>query len=87
VLDDPHLADDRGRGDKALDQWGEVRTPEAMAEMRTLCLVIEQYCIHRPFLDLSGSRTEISPKEVDGGLYGFPTNYKYWASRRGIRVQ
>jgi glucarate dehydratase len=33
VLDDPHLADGRGRGDKALDQWGEVRTPEAMAEM------------------------------------------------------
>ncbi len=33
VLSDPHLADDRGRGDRALDDWGEVRTPEAMAEM------------------------------------------------------
>ena len=33
VLDDPQLKDDRGRGDKALDQWGEVRTPEAMAEL------------------------------------------------------
>ncbi len=33
VLSDPRLKDDRGLGDKALDQWGEVRTPEAMAEM------------------------------------------------------
>jgi len=33
VLADQALVDDRGRGDRALDQWGEVRTPEAMAEM------------------------------------------------------
>ncbi len=33
VFDDVHLKDDRGRGDRALDQWGEVRTPEAMADM------------------------------------------------------
>ena len=33
VLADPHLADARGRGDRALDAWGEVRTPEAMAAM------------------------------------------------------
>ncbi len=33
VLDDPALADPRGRADRALDQWGEVRTPEAMAEL------------------------------------------------------
>lgn len=33
VLDDPRLVDNRGRGDAALDQWGEVRSPEAMAEM------------------------------------------------------
>jgi len=33
VLDDEHLVDDRGRGDKALDQWGEVRTAEAMTEL------------------------------------------------------
>jgi glucarate dehydratase len=33
VLADPHLVDTRGRGDKALDTWGEVRTPVAMAEM------------------------------------------------------
>ncbi len=33
VLDDSRLVDDRGRGDRALDVWGEVRTPEAMAEM------------------------------------------------------
>lgn len=33
VLDDPRLVDDRGRGDRALDDWGEVRTPEAMVEM------------------------------------------------------
>lgn len=33
VLDDPQLCDDRGRGDRALDAWGEVLTPEAMAEM------------------------------------------------------
>ena len=33
ALDDPNLVDDRGAGDKALDPWGEVRTPEAMAEM------------------------------------------------------
>ena len=32
VLDDPRLIDDRGRGDKALDDWGEVRTPEALAD-------------------------------------------------------
>lgn len=31
VLADPHLVDDRGRADKALDSWGEVRSPEAMA--------------------------------------------------------
>jgi glucarate dehydratase len=33
LLADPRVADGRGRGDKALDGWGEVRTPEAMAEM------------------------------------------------------
>lgn len=33
VFDDQHLQNDRGRGDQALDQWGEVRTPEAMADM------------------------------------------------------
>jgi glucarate dehydratase len=33
VLADPRLKDDRGRGDRALDFWGEVRTPDAMAAM------------------------------------------------------
>jgi glucarate dehydratase len=33
ILSDPHLVDSRGRGDRALDSWGEVRTPEAMAAM------------------------------------------------------
>ena len=33
LLADPRIADARGRGDKALDPWGEVRTPEAMAEL------------------------------------------------------
>ena len=33
ILADPHLADARGRGDRALDAWGEVRSPEAMAAM------------------------------------------------------
>ncbi len=31
ILADPHLADSRGKGDRALDAWGEVRSPEAMA--------------------------------------------------------
>src|SRR4051794_10898808 len=30
LLADPRIVDQRGRGDKALDGWGEVRTPEAM---------------------------------------------------------
>jgi glucarate dehydratase len=33
ILDDSRLVDSRGRGDRALDSWGEVRTPEAMATM------------------------------------------------------
>ena len=33
VLADPHLADARGRGSQALDDWGEVRSPEAMVAM------------------------------------------------------
>ncbi len=33
ILADPHLADSRGRGDRALDAWGEVRSPAAMAAM------------------------------------------------------
>ncbi len=33
LLADKRLVDNRGKGDKALDQWGEVRTPEAMAEL------------------------------------------------------
>lgn len=33
VLADPHVVDSRGRGGAALDDWGEVRTPDAMAEM------------------------------------------------------
>jgi glucarate dehydratase len=33
VLADPHLVDKRGKGAAALDDWGEVRTPSAMAEM------------------------------------------------------
>jgi glucarate dehydratase len=30
LLADPRIVDGRGKGDKALDDWGEVRTPEAM---------------------------------------------------------
>jgi glucarate dehydratase len=33
ILSDPRLVDSRGSGDRALDSWGEVRTPEAMAAM------------------------------------------------------
>ncbi len=33
VMSDPRLVDARGRGDRALDSWGEVRTPETMAAM------------------------------------------------------
>lgn len=33
VLNDPHLVDSRGKGDAALDPWGDVRTPEAMADL------------------------------------------------------
>jgi glucarate dehydratase len=33
VLSDPHLVDSRGRGDHALDSWGEVRSAETMAAM------------------------------------------------------
>ena len=33
VLSDPRLVDNRGKGDAALDAWGEVRTPETMTEM------------------------------------------------------
>jgi glucarate dehydratase len=33
VLSDPRLVDSRGRGDRALASWGEVRTPAAMADM------------------------------------------------------
>ena len=33
LLADPRIVDGRGRGDDALDDWGEVRTPQAMADM------------------------------------------------------
>ena len=33
ILADPHLADSRGRGEQALDAWGEVRSAESMAAM------------------------------------------------------
>ena len=33
LLADKRIVDGRGRGEKALDDWGEVRTPEAMAEL------------------------------------------------------
>jgi glucarate dehydratase len=33
LLADKRLVDRRGKGAQALDQWGEVRTPEAMAEL------------------------------------------------------
>src|SRR5262245_53638413 len=33
LLADKRVVDSRGKGDKALDQWGEVRTPETMADM------------------------------------------------------
>ena len=33
ILSDPRLVDSRGRGERALDSWGEVRTPDAMAAM------------------------------------------------------
>jgi glucarate dehydratase len=33
VLADPRLVDKRGRGDKALDPWGEVRSAESMADL------------------------------------------------------
>jgi glucarate dehydratase len=33
LLADPRMVDGRGRGDRALDDWGEVRTPRAMIDM------------------------------------------------------
>jgi glucarate dehydratase len=33
LLADKRIVDHRGKGEQALDQWGEVRTPEAMAEL------------------------------------------------------
>ncbi|MBI2477225.1 MAG: hypothetical protein HYV60_00800, partial [Planctomycetia bacterium] len=33
VLNDPRLVDNRGQGAAALDEWGEVRTPAAMADL------------------------------------------------------
>lgn len=33
LLADKRIVDNRGKGDKALDQYGEVRTPEAMADL------------------------------------------------------
>jgi glucarate dehydratase len=33
ILADERIVDRRGRGDRALDDWGEVRTPRSMAEM------------------------------------------------------
>ena len=33
LLADKRVVDSRGKGDKALDQYGEVRTPESMAEL------------------------------------------------------
>jgi glucarate dehydratase len=33
VLADPHLVDSRGRGDRALDDFGEVRSAQAMAKL------------------------------------------------------
>ncbi len=33
LINDPRIVDGRGRGDKALDQWGDVRSAESMAEM------------------------------------------------------
>lgn len=33
LLKDPRIVDGRGKGDQALDQWGEVTTPESMTEM------------------------------------------------------
>jgi glucarate dehydratase len=33
ILADPHLVDLRGRGDHALDSWGEVRSAESMAAL------------------------------------------------------
>ncbi|MFN4257801.1 MAG: enolase C-terminal domain-like protein [Gemmataceae bacterium] len=32
ILADKRIVDNRGKGDKALDDWGEVRTPQAMVE-------------------------------------------------------
>jgi glucarate dehydratase len=33
LLSDPRIVDKRGRGEHALDDWGEVRSPEAMVRM------------------------------------------------------
>lgn len=35
VLADPHLVDRRGKGARALDLWGEIRTPQALVEEAT----------------------------------------------------
>lgn len=33
LLADPRIVDGRGRGEKALDAWGDVRSPDAMADL------------------------------------------------------
>ena len=47
LLADRRLVDDRGRGDRALDTFGEVRTPEAMAELAAAFHARHGFRIHK----------------------------------------
>jgi glucarate dehydratase len=47
LLADKRMVDSRGRGDKALDAYGEVRTPESMAEMAWKLHQKHGYRVHK----------------------------------------
>ncbi|HEX5104890.1 MAG TPA: enolase C-terminal domain-like protein [Pirellulaceae bacterium] len=47
LLADKRIVDRRGKGEQALDQWGEIRTPEAMAELAWLFKLKFGFRVHK----------------------------------------
>lgn len=91
LLADSRLVDGRGRGDRALDPWGEVRTPEAMAEMAWQFHQRWGYRVHklkagvlRPEVELEALRA-ISSRLGDGHLVRIDPNGR-WTVETAVRI-
>ncbi len=91
LLTDKRIVDGRGTGDKALDQYGEVRTPEAMADLAWKLHQKYGYRVHKlkagvlkPEVELEALKA-ISARMGPGHLVRIDPNAR-WSKNTSLKI-